>query len=93
MRCKMSDPVISGKDAYLRRLYSTFAGGWPGTGLFLMRVVAGSALVVRAGFALPWTTRLAPAFESGDSCDAVDGAQCSSRRFMDTHRRNLGSAD
>jgi hypothetical protein len=32
----------------LRRLYSTFAGGWPGTGLLLMRLVVGSALVVRA---------------------------------------------
>src|SRR5579864_3886907 len=36
----------------LRRLYSTFAGGWPGTGLLLMRAVAGSALLVRAGFTL-----------------------------------------
>ena len=36
------------KGASLRRLYSTFAGGWPGTGLLLMRVVVGSALVVRA---------------------------------------------
>jgi putative oxidoreductase len=33
----------------LRRLYSTFAGGWPGTGLLLMRLIIGSALVVRAG--------------------------------------------
>jgi uncharacterized membrane protein YphA (DoxX/SURF4 family) len=32
----------------LRRLYSTFAGGWPGTGLLLMRAVVGSALVVWA---------------------------------------------
>ncbi len=32
----------------MRRLYSTFAGGWPGIGLLLMRVVVGSALVVRA---------------------------------------------
>jgi putative oxidoreductase len=32
----------------LRRLYSTFAGGWPGTGLLLMRVVVGSALIVGA---------------------------------------------
>jgi putative oxidoreductase len=36
----------------LRRLYSTFAGGWPGTGLLLMRVVVGSALVVRANLKL-----------------------------------------
>jgi putative oxidoreductase len=33
----------------LRRLYSTFAGGWPGMGLLLMRLVVGSALIVRAG--------------------------------------------
>jgi len=36
----------------LRRLYSTFAGGWPGTGLLLMRLVVGSLLVVRAGLRL-----------------------------------------
>ena len=28
----------------MRRLYSTFAGGWPGIGLMLMRIVAGVAL-------------------------------------------------
>ena len=38
--------------ASLRRLYSTFAGGWPGTGLLLMRVVAGSALAAGAGLTL-----------------------------------------
>ena len=36
----------------MRRLYSTFAGGWPGTGLLLMRVVAGSALAAGAGLTL-----------------------------------------
>ena len=36
------------KGSPLRRLYSTFAGGWPGTGLLLMRLVVGSALIVRA---------------------------------------------
>ena len=36
----------------MRRLYSTFAGGWPGTGLLLMRLVVGSVLVARAGFKL-----------------------------------------
>jgi len=36
----------------LRRLYSTFAGGWPGAGLLLMRAVMGSALIVRAGLRL-----------------------------------------
>ena len=38
----------------MRRLYSTFAGGWPGAGLLLMRVVVGSVLIVRAGLS-PWT--------------------------------------
>jgi len=36
----------------LRRLYSTFAGGWPGIGLLLMRLVVGSALIVRASVRL-----------------------------------------
>ena len=36
----------------MRRLYSTFAGGWPGTGLLLMRVVAGSALAAGASMTL-----------------------------------------
>ena len=36
----------------MRRLYSTFAGGWPGVGLLLMRVVVGFALIVRAGLRL-----------------------------------------
>jgi len=40
--------VQKGKCAFLRRLYSTFAGGWPGLGLLLMRLVVGSALIVRA---------------------------------------------
>ncbi len=41
-----------GKVHDLRRLYSTFAGGWPGAGLLLMRVVIGSALIVRASLRL-----------------------------------------
>ena len=36
----------------MRRFYSTFAGGWPGMGLLLMRLVIGSLLVVRAGLRL-----------------------------------------
>ena len=36
----------------MRRLYSTFAGGWPGAGLLLLRVVVGSALIVRASLRL-----------------------------------------
>ncbi len=36
----------------MRRLYSTFAGGWPGMGLLLLRLVAGSAIMLRASSAL-----------------------------------------
>jgi hypothetical protein len=32
----------------VRRLFSTFARGWPGVGLLLMRLVGGIACVVRA---------------------------------------------
>lgn len=36
----------------MRRLYSTFASGWPGTGLLLLRLVVGSVLILRAGLRL-----------------------------------------
>ena len=53
----------------MRRLYSTFAGGWPGTGLLLMRLVAGSALVMRASVMLwndpPITKTITSAFLAG----------------------------
>jgi len=39
----------------LRRLYSTFAGGWPGLGLVLMRLVVGSVLLLHVGPQL-WST-------------------------------------
>lgn len=39
----------------LQRLYSTFAGGRPGIGLLLMRLVIGSALVMRASLTL-WSS-------------------------------------
>jgi uncharacterized membrane protein YphA (DoxX/SURF4 family) len=32
----------------VRRLFSSFARGWPGVGLLLLRVVAGTALIVRS---------------------------------------------
>jgi putative oxidoreductase len=38
----------------LRRLYSTFAGSWPGIGLLLMRLVIGPVVIVRAAPHL-WT--------------------------------------
>jgi hypothetical protein len=36
----------------LRRLYSTFAGGWPGVGLILLRLALGVALAESAGSVL-----------------------------------------
>ena len=36
----------------MRRLYSTFASGWPGMGLLLMRLVIGCVLVLRASLRL-----------------------------------------
>ena len=33
----------------MRRLYSTFAGGWPGIGLLLMRLVVGSVVLWHVG--------------------------------------------
>ena len=42
----------------MRRLYSTFAGGWPGTGLLLIRVVVGGVLILRA--ILRFSTDLQP---------------------------------
>ena len=46
----------------MRRLYSTFAGGWPGIGLLGMRLVVGSVLLVRASSQLwsdpPWQATL-----------------------------------
>ena len=43
----------------MRRLYSTFAGGRPGLGLLLMRLVVGSVLLVRVGPQL-WNDPLLP---------------------------------
>jgi putative oxidoreductase len=39
--------VNATKDRSLRRLFSTFARGWPGAGLLLLRLVAGIALIVQ----------------------------------------------
>ena len=53
----------------MRRLYSTFAGGWPGAGLLLMRLVGGSALVMRASAMLwndsPISKTITPVFLAG----------------------------
>ena len=36
----------------MRRLFSTFARGWPGVGLLVMRLVGGTAFVARSAAAL-----------------------------------------
>ena len=68
IRPAMSE-AISWKDVSLRRLYSTFAGGWPGIGLLLMRLVIGSALVMRASSTVwnspPTQTTITTAFLAG----------------------------
>jgi putative oxidoreductase len=33
------------RDTFMQRLFSSFASGWPGTGLLLMRVVVGIAVI------------------------------------------------
>ena len=45
----------------MRRLFSTFADGWPGAGLLLMRLVAGSVLILHGFFIL----RAGPSFGPG----------------------------
>ena len=61
----------------LRRLYSTFAGGWPGIGLLLMRLVGGSALVVRASSTLwsnpPINLTITAAFLAGSGVLLIPG--------------------
>ena len=41
------------RNAILKRLFSTFARGWPGAGLLLLRLVAGIALLDQAVRPLP----------------------------------------
>ena len=45
----------------MRRLFSTFASGLPGTGLLIMRLVAGTVLVARAIVMLSGGPKLGPA--------------------------------
>jgi putative oxidoreductase len=40
-------------DTFLRRLFSTFAHGWPGAGLLLLRMVIAFALVYQVTVTLP----------------------------------------
>ena len=45
----------------MRRLFSGFARGWPGTGLLFMRLVVGTALIARAVAILCSGPKLGPA--------------------------------
>jgi len=55
----------------LRRLFSTFAPGWPGVGLLLMRLVAGASLVIpgfarlQTGASIQFTVLAVPAITIG----------------------------
>lgn len=61
----------------MRRLYSTFAGGWPGIGLLLMRLVVGSALLMRASSTVwntpPTPTTVTAAFLAGSGILLIPG--------------------
>ena len=61
----------------MRRLYSTFADGWPGLALLLMRLVVGSVLLLRAGPKLwnnpPLETMIAAAPVAGSALLLITG--------------------
>ena len=44
----------------MRRLFSTFAHGWPGAGLLILRVVAGTVLIQQAASTLHAGLRMQP---------------------------------
>jgi len=56
----------------LRRLFSTFARGWPGVGLLLMRLVAGIALILHGAERFRTGQPIEPAIL--DTLAIVDGA-------------------
>ena len=61
----------------MRRLFSTFARGWPGAGLLLLRVVAGVSLIVHAidGFQadMPMPAAILDAFSIGSGALLIVG--------------------
>lgn len=56
----------------MRRLFSTFARGWPGVGLLLMRLVAGIALILHGAERFRTGQPIEPAIL--DTLAIVDGA-------------------
>jgi putative oxidoreductase len=61
----------------MRRLYSTFAGSWPGAGLLLLRLVVGSVVLAGAGSkvwsAAPLETTLISASLAGSGLLLIAG--------------------
>ena len=61
----------------MRRLFSTFAGSWPGAGLLLLRLVVGSVVLVGAGSkvwsAAPLQTTLTSASLAGSGLLLIAG--------------------
>ena len=61
----------------MRRLYSSFAGSWPGAGLLLLRLVVGSVVLVGAGSkvwsAAPLETTLTSASLAGSGLLLIAG--------------------
>lgn len=61
----------------MRRLFSTFARGWPGAGLLLLRVVAGISLIVTGlgGFqpGMPMRAAILGAFSIGSGAFLIAG--------------------
>jgi putative oxidoreductase len=61
----------------MRRLFSTFAGNWPGAGLLLLRLVFGSVVLVGAGSKVwsgaPLQTTLTSAFLAGSGLLLIAG--------------------
>jgi putative oxidoreductase len=61
----------------MRRLFSTFAGSWPGAGLLLLRLVVGSVVLVGAGSkiwsAAPLQTTLTSAALAGSGLLLIAG--------------------
>jgi putative oxidoreductase len=70
-------PLLWSYGQRVQRLYSTFAGGWPGAGLLLLRVVVGTVLLLDAGSklssGLPLQTTLIPASLAGSGLLLITG--------------------
>ena len=57
---RTGNPTYLGKGLCLQRLFSTFAGGWPGVGLLLQRLLIGTVLLRQGIVCLFGATVCAP---------------------------------